>query len=127
MTHSPEDVLAATLHFLKESDVTKFEASPIVLHPIVYEWRQEKAASLLESFPFDTRDYFPFSDILEEALDALQFSGYLERTNPKGVFFEIRPQITSLFERIKAGFSEEELGVVREMAEAIGGTAKTRQ
>ncbi|MEE8583745.1 MAG: hypothetical protein V3T83_02730 [Acidobacteriota bacterium] len=120
MRCAPEDVLVLVLHYLYAQGVRKFESDPAALHPIFFEARQQQPGRhLFSGFVFDTRDYFPFSETVEEALDALQFSGYLERSNPKGVFFEILPHIEGLHAQVSTEFTSEELESVKRFAESL--------
>lgn len=128
MKYRPEDVLAMILYHLYEKGIRKFESDPVSIHPIFFEWRNaDRSKDMLSGFIFDTRDYFPFSDTLEESLDALQFAGYLERTNPKGAFYEIQPNIEKLYTKLKARFKEEDISIVNRFADDLNSKLKTKK
>lgn len=126
MGHAPEDVVAVTLYKMFKG-TPKFEASPVAIHPVFYECRlRAQDTDMLNVFRFDTRDYFPFSDTLEESLDALQFAGYLERSNPRGTFFEIQPSIERLYETISVKFEKSELEILDQLAEKLAEQLQTK-
>lgn len=117
--HEPEDFVVSLLATLRRLGVNKFKADPVKLHTCFYAWRNRaELAVLLGAFTFDTRDYFPVSDTLDDALDALQFSGYLERTNPRGTYYLLLDTLPSMFdEAVRDKFTEDELQMIRELAE----------
>jgi hypothetical protein len=128
MIKRAEDLLAIVLYELHEQGCNKFEASAASLHPVFYEWREKNRTSqLYKLLVFDTRDRFPFSETIQDALDALQFSGYLERTNPKGIYFEINPKIKKLYPAIQERFDENEIVLIRSLAQKIIENIKTVQ
>lgn len=119
-----EDVLVGALYFLKEKGKgTRFEASPQKLHRVFYDARSEalkKGATILEAFTFDTRDYFPYSEAIEDGLNALQIAGYLERENPTGMYYSIRSEaINLLFKSIQEEFDAEGIVTLKEIANSI--------
>lgn len=119
-----EDIVAAVLYFLFDKNVPRFEASPVAIHPVFFQYRT-KGSGILMPFAFDQRDYFPFSDEIEDSLDALQLAGYLQRSNPKGVFFEIQPSIKALFQKMQGVFKVEDLAVLEDLAQQLAGKVKT--
>lgn len=119
-----EDIVAAVLYFLFKKDVPRFEASPVAIHPVFFESRTTHSEMFMP-FAFDRRDYFPFSDAIENSLDALQLAGYLQRSNPKGVFFEIQPSIEALFDEMQGDFPPEEIAVLEQLAQQLADKVKT--
>lgn len=118
-TIRPEDVVVGLLAELWRKDFDRFKADPVSVHSRFYEWRERpELADLFGKFVFDTRDYFPYSETLDRVLDGLQLAGYLERTNPRGTFYVIRPAMGKLFEKdIRTRFK----GPQRRVLEALAG------
>jgi len=125
-TIKPEDVVVGLLAFVSQTG-TRFEADPVSLHPRFFEWRGKKEYSgLFNEFVFDTRDYFPFSETLDSVLDGLQFAGYLERTNPRGTWYQVTPAVQVLFEKdIKSRFDATQLKALEALAGEFVKSIKT--
>jgi hypothetical protein len=123
----PEDVMVGLLACVSQKTGARFEADPISLHPQFFEWRgKAEYSQLFGEFIFDTRDYFPFSETLDSVLDGLQFAGYLERTNPRGTWYQITPAVGSLFEsEIKSRFGESQLKALEALAGEFVARIKT--
>ena len=115
----PEDVVVGLLAAVWRKKVDRFKADPVSVHSCFYEWRRRAdLGALFRDFVFDTRDYFPYSETLDRVFDGLQLAGYLERTNPRGTFYVIRPAMEQLFERsIEQRFG----GPQRQALEALAG------
>jgi hypothetical protein len=119
MTIRPEDVVVGLLAEVRETAGShRFVADPVAVHSNFFAWRDRpQFACLLGGFVFDTRDYFPYSETLDRVLDGLQLAGYLERTNPRGTWYQITPALQSLFERnVKPRFGESELTALKSLA-----------
>ena len=115
----PEDVVVGVLAYLaSRENEAKFRADAVAVHKVVADLkREDRFRELFRGLAFDRRDYFPYSDTLEEILDVLQLAGYLERTNPRGLYYQIRPALTSMFQKeILPKFSEEQLNLIEEAA-----------
>ena len=89
-TIRPEDVVVGLLAVLWEKNYERFKADPVSVHSNFYQWRENV---------FDTRDYFPYSETLDQVFDGLQLAGYLERTNPRGIYYMITPEVKTLFKK----------------------------
>lgn len=116
----PEDVMVGLLAEVREmAGSYRFVADPVAVHTRFFEWRDRTEFSrLLGDFVFDTRDYFPYSETLDRVLDGLQLAGYLERTNPRGTWYQITPALQTLFEQnVKPRFESSDL-------QALGALAK---
>jgi hypothetical protein len=99
-TIRPEDVVVGLLAVLWEKDYERFKADPVSVHSNFYQWRENANFSqLFDQFVFDTRDYFPYSETLDQVFDGLQLAGYLERTNPRGIYYMITPEVKALFKK----------------------------
>jgi hypothetical protein len=99
-TIRPEDVVVGLLAEVWRKRFDRFKADPVSVHSRFYEWRERpELADLFGKFVFDTRDYFPYSETLDRVFDGLQLAGYLERTNPRGTFYVIRPAMEKLFKK----------------------------
>jgi hypothetical protein len=107
---SPQDVIVALLANMRGGE-GKFRADAVRIHKALARLKQEaQYKELFKGLVFDRRDYFPYSEYLEETLDALQLAGYLDRTNPRGVYYQVRPSLFSMFDReIKRRFKAEQL------------------
>jgi hypothetical protein len=107
---SPQDVIIALLAYMN-GEGGKFRADAVRIHKGLAKLKQdERFKEMLRGLAFDRRDYFPYSEYLEETLDALQLGGYLDRTNPRGVYYQIRPSLRSMFEKeVKQRFSKKQL------------------
>jgi hypothetical protein len=116
--YEPEDVMVAIFACLKDMNYQRFHADAVELHPAVYKLAGDPAfKKFFERFIFDTRDYFAYSETLEDAIDSLQFAGYLERTNPRGTWYQITPALKSIFEKkIAAGFTHDEHEAIASIA-----------
>lgn len=125
--YEPEDLVVALLAKLREKNLDRFEANPIRVHPAFFAWRHSPAyGKFLAQFAFDTRDYFPFSETLEEVLDSLQFAGYLERTNPRGTWYQITPALQRVFtEDIAARFEPEDMVLLGRLADEFANHVST--
>src|SRR4029077_1100185 len=125
----PEDVIVALLAEVKSRVGGRFAADPVHLHPSFFAWREQpEFDSLLNEFIFDTRDYFPFSDTLESVLDSLQFAGYLERTNPRGTWYQITPALEELYkEQTSKKFEPKQLIAISVLANNFISSIKTDQ
>lgn len=125
----PEDVVVALLAEVKSRVGGRFAADPVHLHPSFFAWREQpEFDSLLNEFIFDTRDYFPFSDTLESVLDSLQFAGYLERTNPRGTWYQITPALEELYkEQTSKKFEPKQLIAISILANNFISSIKTDQ
>ncbi len=112
---SPQDVIIALLAYLR-SDDEKFRADPVRIHKALAKLKQDdRFKELLRGLAFDRRDYFPYSEYVEESLDALQLGGYLDRTNPRGVYYQVRPFLRKMFDKeIKLRFNQEQLRSLEE-------------
>jgi hypothetical protein len=117
--YEPEDVIVAILARLRDLNYMRFHADAVELHPAIYKLASKpNFKKFFGRFIFDTRDYFAYSRTLEEAIDSLQFAGYLERTNPRGTWYQITPSLKSVFDQeIAARFSPEEREVISTLAE----------
>jgi hypothetical protein len=126
-TIRPEDVVVGLLAYVSRHQKRRFEADPVSLHPRFFEWREkEEYARLFGEFVFDTRDYFPFSETLDSVLDGLQFAGYLERTNPSGTWYQIRPSVEKLFDTdISSRFDSDQLRALEALAGEFVGSIQT--
>lgn len=115
---APEDVVVG-LFALRSGDKPRFPADAVNIQKAVAGLRSNATFEpLFDDFAFDTRDYFPYSDYLEEVIDGLQLSGYLERTNPRGAYYSTRPALKRLFESsIQEKFTKEELERLRQASE----------
>ena len=115
----PEDVVIALLANVRRRGGHRFQADPVAVHPAFYAWRDQcEFRRLFGAFVFDTRDYFPFSDTLDSVFDSLQFAGYLERTNPRGTWYQITDSVEKVFEgEVRAKFSREQLKSIATLAE----------
>jgi hypothetical protein len=118
-TIRPEDVVVGLLAEVWRKKFDRFKADPVSVHSRFYEWRERpELADLFGKFVFDTRDYFPYSETLDRVFDGLQLAGYLERTNPRGTFYVIRPAMEKLFRKdIRLRFK----GPQRKALEALAG------
>ena len=97
-TIRPEDIVVGLLAMLWEKDYERFKADPVDVHSNFYRWRENANFSkFFSQFVFDTRDYFPYSETLDQVFDGLQFAGYLMRTNPRGIYYVIEPELQKLF------------------------------
>ncbi len=123
----PEDVVVALLAELHRQNRVRFGADPVAMHSRFYEWREERQyLDLFGSFVFDTRDYFPYSDTLDRVLDGLQLAGYLERTNPRGTFYMITPEVVKLFDKeVKPRFKGPQLKALEELAKQFAESIRT--
>ena len=119
MAHESVDFVLSLLAEVRRLGVQKFEANPVKLHNFFYSCRRDpQLRDFVGDFIFDTRDYFPFSETLEESLDALQFAGYLERTNPRGTYYLLSESLPNVFDKTVGGkFSGEELEKVHQIAQ----------
>jgi hypothetical protein len=119
MAHEPVDFVLSLLAEVRRLGTLKFEANPVKLHNFFYSCRRDpQLDNLVGDFIFDTRDYFPLSETLEEALDALQFAGYLERTNPRGTYYLLSDSLPGLFDKtVRDRFSPQELETIRQLAD----------
>ncbi len=118
-TLRPEDVVVALLAEVRETAGShRFVADPVAVHTRFFEWRERPEFSrLLGQFVFDTRDYFPYSETLDRVFDGLQLAGYLERTNPRGTWYQITPALENLFEtNIKPRFGAADLTALATLA-----------
>ena len=120
-TVKASDLLAVVFNYFLEKKTNRFHADPASFHQIFYNWREKNKDNkrLYQVLVFDTRERFPFSETLENGLDALQFSGYLERTNPRGVFVEVDQKIKKLYAEIKKQFTADELERLTALAEEL--------
>jgi hypothetical protein len=105
-------------------DYQRFHADAVELHPAIYALANEPAfKKFFGQFIFDTRDYFAYSETLEDAIDSLQFAGYLERTNPRGTWYQITPALKAIYDKkIAAGFNEEEHKAISNIAQLFART-----
>jgi hypothetical protein len=123
---SPQDVIIGLLAFQKEGE-ERFRADPVRIHKAVAKLKSdERFSELFKGLVFDRRDYFPYSEYLEETLDALQLGGNLDRANPRGVYYQTRRSLRTMFEEeIRQRFREDELKRLEEASSeffAIVGT-----
>jgi len=126
-TIRPEDVIVALLAEVKEKTGSeRFEADPVNMHSRFFEWRdKEQFSKLFDTFVFDDRDYFPYSETLDRVLDGLQLAGYLERTNPRGTYYVITPALQRLFESdVKARLGTPQLQALEALAAEFVRTVK---
>jgi hypothetical protein len=118
-TIRPEDMVIGLLAEVRQKTGSeRFEADPVSIHTRFFEWRdKEEFAKLFDLFIFDTRDYFPYSETLDQVLDGLQLAGYLERTNPRGTYYVITPALEKLFEgKVKSRFEGPQLRALEALA-----------
>ena len=117
--YEPEDVIVAIFAHLRDMNYQRFHADTVELHPAIYKLASDPTfKKFFERFIFDTRDYFAYSETLEDAIDSLQFAGYLERTNPRGTWYQITPALKSIFDKkIAAGFTGDEHKAISKIAE----------
>lgn len=117
-TIRPEDVVVGLLALLWERNYERFKADPVSVHSSFYKWREEENFSrLFDQFVFDTRDYFPYSETLDRVFDGLQLAGYLERTNPRGIYYVIGPEVEALFQgEVKSRFDAAQLAKLEALA-----------
>jgi hypothetical protein len=118
-TIRPEDVIVGLLAEVKQKmGSERFEADPVNMHSRFFEWRdKEQFSKFFDLFVFDNRDYFPYSETLDQVLDGLQLAGYLERTNPRGTYYVITPALESLFEsNVKSRFGAPQLQALEALA-----------
>jgi hypothetical protein len=118
-TIRPEDVIVGLLAEVKQKmGSERFEADPVNMHSRFFEWRdREQFSKFFDLFVFDNRDYFPYSETLDQVLDGLQLAGYLERTNPRGTYYVITPALESLFEsNVKSRFGAPQLQALEALA-----------
>jgi hypothetical protein len=121
---SPQDVIVGLLA-LKEGE-ERFRADPVRIHKAVAKLKSdERFSELLRGLVFDRRDYFPYSEYLEETLDALQLGGNLDRTNPRGVYYQTRPSLRTMFDKeIRGRFSKNELKRLKEASSEFYATVR---
>ncbi|MGB8029054.1 MAG: hypothetical protein WCF30_05245 [Terracidiphilus sp.] len=114
----PEDVIVGLLAALWRKKYDRFKADPVSVHSSFYKWRENPDFSrLFDEFIFDKRDYFPYSETLDRVLDGLQLAGYLERTNPRGTYYVIVPEIERLFQKdVRSRFGELQLKELEALA-----------
>lgn len=115
----PEDVIVGLLAEVRQKIGSgRFEADPVNMHTRFFEWRDEaEFSNLFDLFIFDARDYFPYSETLDRVLDGLQLAGYLERTNPRGTYYQITPALQDLFEKnVKSRFGGPQLQALEALA-----------
>jgi hypothetical protein len=119
VTIRPEDVVVGLLAVLWEQNYERFKADPVSVHSSFYQWRENASFSqLFEQFVFDTRDYFPYSETLDQVFDGLQLAGYLERTNPRGIYYMITPEVKTLFKKdVKSKFTGPQRKALEALAE----------
>jgi hypothetical protein len=118
-TIRPEDVVVGLLAILSEQNYERFKADPVTVHSSFYRWRESAASSkLFDQFVFDKRDYFPYSETLDRVFDGLQLAGYLERTNPRGIYYVIGPDVETLFQNdVKPKFKGKQLKALEALAD----------
>jgi hypothetical protein len=123
----PADVVVALLAEVRGRTGERFESDPVQLHPNFFEWRDSpESHGLLDAFVFDKRDYFPFSETLESIFDSLQFAGYLERTNPRGTWYQITPSLVAMYnEETRQKFRPEQLAALSTLAKKFVASIKT--
>ncbi|MGA2084043.1 MAG: hypothetical protein ABSG60_00820 [Terracidiphilus sp.] len=114
----PEDVVVGLLATLSKQEFERFKADPVTVHSSFYTWREKSNSSgLFDQFIFDKRDYFPYSETLDRIFDGLQLAGYLERTNPRGIYYIIEPEVQALFQSdVKARFTDPQLADLEVLA-----------
>jgi hypothetical protein len=125
----PEDIVVGLLAALWRNDYDRFKADPVSVHSSFYRWRESPDFSrLFGQFVFDKRDYFPYSETLDRVLDGLQLAGYLERTNPRGTYYVIVPEIEKLFQKdVRLRFKEPQLKELEALAGEFVQNIKTEK
>lgn len=115
------DVLKAVLANLDEK--TQLPTSAAVLHAAMFELAENsKYKRFLAEYRFSRRRYFPFSRALEIDLTNIERSQLLSVPNLNLDSFSLPDKLRSNFAaRTKGLFSEEELGLLREMAQELPG------
>lgn len=118
-TIRPDDVVVGLLALLSGKEYVRFKADPVNVHSSFYRWRQRPASlKLFDQFVFDKRDYFPYSETLDRVFESLQLAGYLERTNPRGIYYVIGPEVKTLFQNdVKPKFREKQLKALEALAD----------
>lgn len=127
--YEPEDVMVAIFAKLGDLDYRRFQADSVKLHPAIYKLANDPTyGKFFERFVFDTRDYFPYSETLEDAIDSLQFAGYLERTNPRGTWYQITSGLKTVFDKeIAARFSVEDRNSISTLAQRFAESVQTEK
>jgi hypothetical protein len=127
--YEPEDVIVAILAHLKDMSYQRFHADAVELHPAFYKLATDPDfRRFFGKFIFDTRDYFAYSETLEDAIDSLQFAGYLERTNPRGTWYQITPALKSIYDKkIAAEFTDAERETFSAIAQRFVETLPTEK
>lgn len=114
---SPEDVVVGLIALGQEQPGGKrFPADTVRLHRAIAKLtKDDRFSHLFQGLAFDERDYFPYCESLEGILDGLQLCGYLERGNPRGLFYESLPSLQGVFDaNIRQKFSGQQLARLRE-------------
>jgi len=107
---SPTDIIRGILTFASTKyGIKKLPTERKILHPIFFKLRAEGWA-LLQEFPFDTHDIFPYSSTIDEAFTNMQGSNDLCRRNPALAELELDPSLESYFDNeLKDKIDESEL------------------
>lgn len=111
------DVLKAILANLDEK--TRLPTSTAALHAAVCELAENpKYEHFLTEYRFSRRRYFPYSRALEIDLTNIERSQLLSATNPKLDEYMLPDKLRSNFKtRTEGLFDEEQLGLLKEMAQ----------
>ncbi len=110
---SPTDIIRSILIIaFKEHGIQKLPTESRIIHPIFFKLRTE-GWKMLQDFPFDTHDIFPYSSTIDEAFINMQGSNDLCRRNPDLAELDIDSSLESYFNNeLKDRINEEELAQV---------------
>ena len=120
---SPTDIIAGIVACLFDSNVTEFPTCLLSVHKALFQLRQE-LGGILQHIPFDTRDIYPYSPAVDEAISNMQATDDLQRNNPQMARFKIGASAKNYFDTILAAeFSakqkEEMKAIAKRLAEAL--------
>lgn len=114
----PTEVAAGALAFLAKKN--KLLSSRLKdIHPIFYEMRQQ-GLSVLNEFRFDTRDIYPYSETLDQAMSNLLASKSIWYTGPNLNVIEIDDNLTRYFEKyVKPKLNRRQIKELQQIARAL--------
>lgn len=116
---SPTDIITGIVAYLFESNVTEFPTDRRQVHKALFQLREE-LGGILRYIPFDTRDIYPYSPAVDEAISNMQATDDLQRNNPRMARFKIGASAKQYFDVILAPeFSAKQKKEMKAIAERL--------
>ena len=111
----PECILGYLFNIKKEIKIENYQ-----FHKMIYQMKkQDKYRELLDNIRFSGSPINPYSEVLDEALFNLQFSGGLTRKNPEMVWYSISKEFDDIYKNLSENIDKEQEEKLKTLSEEV--------